>query len=392
MQRPATKLAALAIAAVFVVMVAATVAFNLFTGWKVTADATGDLQYALSLSDDAQTTGRTPNYVMLDAAYQIVESDSRLNSPGEKKLAAWFAKNPQEYRIERVVAEDLICYAVLCPYVDYYFDEDQPDYEEEPGNRGPLPTYFIGYIDTSAETALARSVTFAFAVIGVLGAVVAGAMAHMAGVRIERSQEAQKRFYENMSHELKTPLAAIRGYAEGVRGGVLEVDSATTAIVRETTKMTDSIDEILGLSRLEAGVVVLHREDVEVADFVQDCLMPFEGVVRSRGLAVELDLAQGSVQADHDMLQHAVSNILGNACRHASGTLRVTYDGKALVVYNDCTPPDASQLDHLFDRFYVGEGGSTGIGLAIAYEIATLHGFSLCARAEEDGLSMVLAF
>lgn len=387
------KLAALAASAVVVTLVAATVVFNLFVGWRVEADAVGDLAYALGLADEAGSTGRSPNWLLLDQSYTIDPSERKRVTPDESKLADWFASHPDTYKIERVTLGGLTCYAAIAPVSDFA----EPSYEPgedayDPREYDEREGYYVAYIDMASEQSLIASVDLAFCVIGVVGAIVAGTAGYLAGKRIETAQEAQKRFYENMSHDLKTPLAAIRGFAEGSLDNVMDSTEAARAIVRETDRMTQTINEILGLSRLEAGAITPSCEMLEVADLVQDCLMPMEGAVRAKGIDVQLDLAPGEVMADPDLFDHALSNVLTNAVRHAETCVRVSYDGARLAVWNDGTVPDETLLPHLFDRFHAGEGGSTGIGLAIAKEIADLHGWRIEAQCTQGGLELALVF
>jgi signal transduction histidine kinase len=227
-------------------------------------------------------------------------------------------------------------------------------------------------------------VDVAFGVIALVGCALAAWAGLRMGERIEAADEAQRRLFENVSHELKTPLAAARGYAEAVQEGVMPADEAAQGIVRETDRMARLVDQILGLARLDAGAVVLRPERVELADFVQDCLMPLEGAVRAKGLQVELELAPGEVELDPELMGHALENVLSNAVRHAERLLRVSFDGQALVVANDGTMPRPEDVDHLFDRFRTSEGGSTGLGLAIAREVVELHGWQLSARLEGE--------
>ena len=397
------KLALLGATAVVVAILAATVAFNLFIGWKVEADAVADIEYALGTTDEATGTGRTPNYLSLDSSYQIDAFERRRCSPEEMELAAWIAKHPQQGKVSRVTIGDWACYATVVSADDYYEVEDGSyggGYEgyhasEESGwgaDESQRNSYYLVYIDTTSEQSLVVTVNTAFVIIGLLGAVAAASAGHIAGKRIDEAQAAQKRFYENMSHDLKTPLAAIRGYAEGAAGGVMDVADASRSIVRETDRMTEEINEILRLSRLESGTVQLVKEPVEVEDFVQDCLMPMEGGIRTKGLDVQLDLAAGEVMADPGLFEHALSNVLSNAVRHAETCVRVRFDGSQLLVWNDGGAPDPSRLPQLFDRFHAGEGGSTGIGLAIVKEVANLHGWGISAHAVDDGLEIAFKF
>ena len=397
-----TKLAVLAASAVVVVLLAAAVAFNLFIGWKVESDAVNDIEYLLSLNDDAVSTGRTPNYFLVDSSYRIVDAEHQLGIDEERALAAWFAEHPETGVVKRVPLGNWSCYAAMAPASEYAADygdpygrtdyNDSPDYlswrEWDARDSG----YYIAYVDMASEQALIASVNTAFAIIGIIGALAAAFAGYLAGRRIDEANEAQKRFYENMSHDLKTPLAAIRGYAEGASGGVIDAEEAAQAIVRETDRMTDTINEILGLSRLESGAVQPNKEPVVIEDFVQDCLMPLEGAIRAKGIDVQLSLAQGQVMADQGLFDHALSNVLSNAVRYAATRMNVTYDGARLAVWNDGGAPAPDQLPHLFDRFHSGDGGSTGIGLAIAKEVATLHGWNISARAVDGGLEVAFTF
>lgn len=105
---------------------------------------------------------------------------------------------------------------------------------------------------------------------------------------------------------------------------------------------------------------------------------------------MQLNLTSGTVEADRDLFDHALSNVISNAVRHAASTISIGYDGTIIRVANDGALPTKEQLAHFFDRFYVGEGGSTGIGLAIAHEIAIMHGWSI--RADVQDKRLVIAF
>ena len=88
--------------------------------------------------------------------------------------------------------------------------------------------------------------------------------------------------------------------------------------------------------------------------------------------------------------EHALSNMLTNAVRNAGGWVTVSYDGSRLIVSNDGDAPAEDELPRLFERFRAGEGGSTGIGLAITAEIASLHGWGHGASLEDGHLAVWL--
>ena len=209
----------------------------------------------------------------------------------------------------------------------------------------------------------------------------------MIGRRLEQSAKAEKQFFENTSHELKTPLTSIRGYAEGIQTGVItDYKKTGKVITKETEKMSRLIEEILLSAKLESGAMQLHRESMELNEFVEECLMPMEGAVLSRGLDVELSLEPHKVSADPDRLEQAISNLITNALKYAKSRLSIKLEKGLLTIQNDCDYISDNDLAHLFDRFYTGEKGNTGIGLSLAKEIIELHGWKISAGRTNDGI------
>ncbi|MBQ6231844.1 MAG: HAMP domain-containing histidine kinase [Eubacterium sp.] len=245
----------------------------------------------------------------------------------------------------------------------------------------------IAYIDATAELATIRRISliilFAALLIGAVGSI----EGYMIGRRLEQSAKAEKQFFENTSHELKTPLTSIRGYAEGIQTGVItDYKKTGKVITKETEKMSRLIEEILLSAKLESGAMQLHRESMELNEFVEECLMPMEGAVLSRGLDVELSLEPHKVSADPDRLEQAISNLITNALKYAKSRLSIKLEKGLLTIQNDCDYISDNDLAHLFDRFYTGEKGNTGIGLSLAKEIIELHGWKISAGRTNDGI------
>lgn len=159
-------------------------------------------------------------------------------------------------------------------------------------------------------------------------------------------------------------------------------------ILGEVRKMSEGIGQLLDISRLEGGAVMLERERLDLAELVEDCLVPFEGAVASRQLDVSLDLRSARAEVDARQFERAFDNLVTNAIRHARSRLRVFLGNGELVVWNDCARPAARDLDALFDRFRTDAAGGSGIGLALAREVFELHGWRVEARYEDDGLAM----
>ncbi len=245
----------------------------------------------------------------------------------------------------------------------------------------------IAYIDITGELEMIRHINIVFLISAVIIGVLGSTAGYFTGRKLEQSQLAQKQFFENTSHELKTPLTSIRGYAEGIEKGVItDYKHTGRTIAAQTEKMSRLVEEILCMAKIESGSVVLSKEEIDLPGFIQDCLMPFEGTVINRGLSVDIDLSPATVSADPDKLEHAVSNLLTNALKYARTKIKVSCGSEGFCISNDCEPLSDDTLSHLFERFYTGRDGNTGIGLSLAKDLIEMHGWQISAKQTDDGV------
>lgn len=249
------------------------------------------------------------------------------------------------------------------------------------------------YVNVSSEEQLIKTVSISLYIIMAIclaGACLAG---FFMGKKIETDQNRQKQFFENASHELKTPLMSIQGYAEGLQAGVIsEPEKATKVILNETDKMTGLVNDILSISRLESGAYKLKKEPVFMQEFLSECLTSMEAAIYEKHIRVSFDVAPSAIEADRTQLEKAVRNILSNAIRYAKSEIRILFDGKKLVIWDDGTPISAESLKHLFERFYTGQNGNTGIGMSLTKEIVEQHGWKIKAENTQAGAQFVITF
>ena len=211
------------------------------------------------------------------------------------------------------------------------------------------------------------------------------------GKRIEESQEAQRRFFQNSSHELKTPLMAIQGYAEGIQTGIIDPVESSSVILEEGDRMTKLVDEILSISKIDAHKISLNLSVTDIREILYDCLRFVDGIQKEKGVKISIDFSDSPifVKCDEDQLERAFMNVLVNALRHCNGEISVCCfaSGKHCNVKIHDNGEGLSQKDipHLFDRFYTGKNGNTGIGLALTAEILKLHKGSISAYNDEKG-------
>ncbi len=186
-----------------------------------------------------------------------------------------------------------------------------------------------------------------------------------------------------VSHELRTPLTAMTAVLENLADGVVAPDPAGLgAALDQAQRLGGLVDDLLQLSRLEAGVVALDRHDLRLRDLVEECLAQVASTGRPGAFDVGVpdDLV---VRADPARLRQLLINVLDNAGRHAPPRTSVRVTGGAegarwwLEVADDGGGVAPEDRERVFDRFGTDGAGGTGLGLAVARWVAQLHGGTL---------------
>lgn len=210
--------------------------------------------------------------------------------------------------------------------------------------------------------------------------------------QLRRSDEIQRIFFQNVSHELRNPLMSICGYAQGIEHGVFsDSKQAAHTILEESQRLTLLVNSLLTLSRIESGQNASALLPVRIDDCIGDSLNRFSGSAAQKQVELCLSSADDSLLAlgDEDLLAHVLDNLLSNAIRYARLRVSVTAyseNGHILIIVCDdgegISPQD---LPHVFERCYKGKGGHFGIGLAIAHSAAAQMRGSLTAQNSPEG-------
>ena len=261
--------------------------------------------------------------------------------------------------------------------------EEQDDWEK--------PYAYIMYIDIGPITRYIVTLNWAF--FGVLLAIssVMCLLGFRFGRDIEKEAERQQTFFQNASHELKTPLMAIQGYAEGIQAGVMDTASAAEVILKESDRMTELVDELLDISKIDMGRQQLALSEMDVRELLYDSIRAVEPTAAAGGITITPDFPETPimVSCDDTRLRRAVTNILSNGVRYARSELRLTCRTEkrhATIRIQDNGDGIAEEdLPHIFDRFYMGKNGKSGIGLALTKEIIHLHKGTIRAYNGDGG-------
>ena len=250
---------------------------------------------------------------------------------------------------------------------------------QEEQDDGEKPYAYIMYIDIGPITRYIVTLNWAF--FGVLLAIssVMCLLGFRFGRDIEKEAERQQTFFQNASHELKTPLMAIQGYAEGIQAGVMDTDSAAEVILAESDRMTELVEELLDISKIDMGRQPLTLSETDIRELLYDGIRAVEPAAAASGITIAPDFPEEPimVKCDDTQMRRAVTNILTNGVRYARSELRLTcraYRRQVMIQIQDDGDGIAEEdLPHIFDRFYMGRSGKTGIGLALTKEIIHLH-------------------
>lgn len=208
---------------------------------------------------------------------------------------------------------------------------------------------------------------------------------------LQQQDELRRELVTHVSHDLRTPLAALQGYLETVRMKADELDEDTRAeyldiALQHSRRLTRLVEELFELSRLDAQETELRTEPFSAAELVQDVIEKFQLPAQQRHIQLRMacDEALPFVDADIALIERVLENLISNALRHTPDggevvvTLRVV-DGRVNIQVRDSGAGISEQdLPHVFERRYRGgnrarSGAHAGLGLAIAQHIVELH-------------------
>ncbi|MBR3376380.1 MAG: HAMP domain-containing histidine kinase [Mogibacterium sp.] len=213
-------------------------------------------------------------------------------------------------------------------------------------------------------------------------------------ILLEKKDNGMRKFFANASHELKTPLMAIRGNVDGIRSGYVEPEKAYDVIEKETERMSALIGSILDLSKLDSGAVHMEVTMNDVREILYDAAGIILPEADKRGIQVNIEAAEPLfMECDERMIFSTFSNILTNALRYAEReiSVRIEKQDKTIIRFiNDGVPISDEEIAHIFDRFYKGDKGQTGLGMALAQEYVNLHGGEISAAARDNRTEFVI--
>jgi len=221
--------------------------------------------------------------------------------------------------------------------------------------------------------------------------------------RVESSQKSQKDFVADVSHELKTPLTSIQGFAQAILDDTADTPEArkqaAQIIFDESGRMHRMALDLLDLARLEGGIADLKMSQVDVKALLQNIIDKFMPQAQIANVNLQLIISDDLpvLLGDGDRLAQVFTNLVDNALKFTPAYGQVTLsaekvgDEMELAITDTGSGVPNEAVSRLFDRFYQveqsragGAGHSTGLGLAIVKEIVQAHGGRIGVRSQAD--------
>lgn len=225
---------------------------------------------------------------------------------------------------------------------------------------------------------------------------------------IMKSATMRQEFTANVSHELKTPLTSISGYAELMENNLVDADNIVNfakAIHQNADRLLTLINDIIRLSELDAIQSSPEFEELDVYAIAQNCVQMLQVNANNHGVTISISGSSQLIKANKQMIEELVYNLCDNAIRYnkKNGKVEVavarTKEGVVLSVQDNGIGIPKEHQERIFERFYrvdksrSKETGGTGLGLAIVKHIAQVHGALLEVISEVDqGTKIMVTF
>ncbi|MEY8764025.1 MULTISPECIES: HAMP domain-containing sensor histidine kinase [Clostridium] len=220
--------------------------------------------------------------------------------------------------------------------------------------------------------------------------------------RERKIEKVRKEFVASISHELKTPINLIEGYAEGLKDNIFEgdeKDSYIDVIIDESNKMANLVSDMLKLSHLESGIIKLDREIFFMDELITYVFKKFSKVIKDKNIKVDFKMIKRvKVYADWDKMEQVMDNFITNAIKNTEKGGNIIFaiadrkDKIIVSVENTGKNIPVEDITKIWNNFYKIDKsrnrklGGTGIGLAIVKNILELHGFEYGVKNTERGV------
>lgn len=214
--------------------------------------------------------------------------------------------------------------------------------------------------------------------------------------QLARYDHEQKTFFQNVSHELRTPLMSIKSYAEGIKYKIMTPENASDTILEAADRLASMVDDILYVSRID-NITTPARQITNLNALVEKRIKNHATMAKSKGIKIDYvsDNVPIMIPCVVSYIERVIDNLISNAMRYAETTIVIecyAIGSRAIVrVKDDGKGFDPNSINQVFERFYKGSGGLSGIGLAIVKSIVDQHKGIATAENGEKGAVLTIS-
>ncbi|MEA4914409.1 MAG: HAMP domain-containing sensor histidine kinase [Christensenella sp.] len=204
-------------------------------------------------------------------------------------------------------------------------------------------------------------------------------------------------FVDHFSHEFKTPIVSIKGFAEELKHDDLTPEQRNEyldIIIHESSRLAQLATNVLNLSRVEKQTILANRERFDLTEQVRRCVLLFENKWEQRRLNLNVELDEVTIEGDEELLSQVWLNLIDNAVKFTpeGGCVDIRLQkgetGVVFLIRDDGYGISEEAQRHIFDKFYQGDASHTvsgnGLGLSIARRIVALHNGDIRCKSEES--------
>ncbi len=212
--------------------------------------------------------------------------------------------------------------------------------------------------------------------------------------QLKQKDEYKNMMFQNLSHELKTPISVIQSYLEGINDGVVDKEEALRIIEEETKTLSNQVQTILKINKID---YMKDRKEYKDSKVVLDDII-IEAVERHKLIRSDLEYIvelneknqSNEFRGTNELWTSVVDNILGNFIRYAEKQIRIKIDNKTIIFENDGEKIKEDMLNKMFLPYVKGNKGQSGLGLSIVKKIVNVLGYDIVAENTDKGVRLII--
>lgn len=210
---------------------------------------------------------------------------------------------------------------------------------------------------------------------------------------LRRQENIKEEMIQNISHDLKTPIATIKSYGESIKDGVYPyetLEKSVDVIIEHANRLEKKVFNLLTLNRMDYITFKVNEDNdrIELREVIEQVIVSSKQIRPE--IIIEVVGAKGVFKGLKEPWRIVVENLLDNAIRYADSTVIIEFEDDYLSVYNDGKKIEESRMKQLFKAYEIGEGGQFGLGLTIVNRVVTNYGYTISVTNEMKGVKFTI--